>query len=215
MKFQKNPSNQRVTPPRFTLIKSIACGLALLASGQAFAGVYFSNGNIADADLSSPTNWFDDACAGSTPSGTFSLTGAVGDRITICTGSSLNLSTAVTLKATTVLFNGGTWGGSGLKLGAGDKVIQNFNMGTPITIPLLDLSLMAAGDNIDFNGPDPVIFTSVTDRSLECPVGTPYNGTAITGGTTCTVGAAVVTPSVSAPIFSTKEKPAVFSEEVK
>jgi len=187
----------------------------LLASGQAFAGVYFSNGNIADADLSSPTNWFDDACAGSTPSGTFSLTGAVGDRITICTGSSLNLSTAVTLKATTVLFNGGTWGGSGLKLGAGDKVIQNFNMGTPITIPLLDLSLMAAGDNIDFNSPDPVIFTSVTDRSLECPVGTPYNGTAITGGTTCTVGAAVVTPSVSAPIFSTKEKPAVFSEEVK
>jgi len=84
------------------------------------------------------------------------------------------------------------------------------------TIPNLDLSLMTTGRTITIVAPGQnVTFTNVAGRSLECPVGTPYNGTAITGGTTCTVGAAVVTPSVSAPIFSTKEKPAVFSEEVK
>jgi len=84
------------------------------------------------------------------------------------------------------------------------------------TIPNLDLSLMTTGRTITIVAPGQnVTFTNVAGRSLECPVGTPYNGTAITGGTICTVGAAVVTPSVSAPIFSTKEKPAVFSEEVK
>ena len=198
----------------------MACGLALLASGQAFAGQYFSTSNIVDADLSDPANWFDDGCAGSTPSTAFSLTGAPVDRITICAGHTLSLTTGVTLKATTVVISGtwaGTGTGSGIKFSGGDKVIMN-NSGATLTIPSLDLSLMSAGNNIQISGVlDPTIFASVTGKSLECPSGTPYNGgtTSIPAMTTCTVAAAAVNNSVSAPIFSTKEKPAVFSEEVK
>jgi len=200
----------------------MACGLALLASGQAFAAMYFSNDvAIADTDLGSTAtgNWFDDGCpgTGSNVPASISLTGAAGDRITICNGTSLNLSTAATLNATTLVFaDGAAWGGSGLKLGAGDKIIQNFNMVT-LTITSLDLSDMAAGDEIQMNGLASMIFTNVTGKSLECPSGTPYNGgtTSIPAMTTCTVVAAAVNNSVSAPIFSTKEKPAVFSEEVK
>ena len=215
MKSQKHPSVQRVTPPRFILIKSMACGLALLASGQAFASEYFSTSNIVDADLASPANWFDDGCAGSNIPASISLTGASMDRITICAGHSLDLSTA-TLNATLRIL--GTWGvtGTGIKFGAGNKAIHNFS-GATITIPSLNLSLMAAGATIGFNGTDPMIFTNVTGKSLECPSGTPYNGgtTQIASPKTCTVVAAAVNNSVSAPIFSTKEKPAVFSEEVK
>jgi len=200
----------------------MACGLALLASGQAFAGQYFSTSNIVDADLGSTAtaNWFDNGCAGSGGNNvpaSISLTGAA-DWITICAGHSLDLSTGVTtLDATLRIL--GTWGvtGTGLKLGAGNKAIHNFSSAT-ITIPSLDLSLMAAGATISFNGTDPMIFTSVTGKSLECPAGTPYTGgtTQIASPKTCTVvAAAAVNNSVSAPIFSTKEKPAVFSEEVK
>ncbi len=198
----------------------MACGLALLASGQAFAVTYFSNANtIADNDLSSPTNWFDNNCpafGGNNVPVSISL--GAGDRITICSGHSLSLSTGVTLGAGSVVFDGGTWTGTmigkGIKFSAGNKVIVN--TGGALTIPLLDISLMAAGNTIFINM-GPVIFTSVTGKSLECPSGTAYNGgtTQIAPGTTCTVAAAAVNNSVSAPIFSTKEKPAVFSEEVK
>jgi len=199
----------------------VACGLALLASGQAFAAMYFSNGNIADGDLSSPTNWFDDGCpgTGSNVPTSISLTGAPGDRITICTGHSLELTTAVTLKATTLVFaDGGTWGGSGgIKLSAGEKIIQNFTAGT-LTIPSLDLSLMTAGDEIQMNGTASMIFTGVTGKSLECPSGTAYTGgtTPIPTMTTCTVVAGGGGGgAVSAPIFSIKGEVAIFSEEVK
>jgi len=201
----------------------MACGLALLASGQAFAGTYSSNGNIVDADLSSPNNWRDDGCGGSSVPTSISLTGAAADSIAICATHSLSLSTGVTLEATTLVIAGtwaGTGTGSGIKFSAGNKFIRNFSMGT-LTITSLDLSLMALGDEIQFTGSNPVIFTSVAGgKSLSC---TPSGGTAATytagnaiaAITSCIVAVAAVNNSVSAPIFSTKEKPAVFSEEVK
>ena len=74
-----------------------------------------------------------------------------------------------------------------------------------------------------------VIFKVPSTQTLQIPAATTgcvATGYTFTGGlmtgtatatdnVTCTVPPATVTPSVSAPIFSTKEKPAVFSEEVK
>jgi len=206
----------------------MACGLALLASGQAFAGDYYSSadantlndvGNIVDADLSSPTNWFDDGCydgGGSHVPTSISLTGVASDRITICAKNSLNLSTAVTLEATTLFFDGGTWGGTGIKFGAGNKIIHNDN-GEILTITLLDLSVMKIGESITIRM-EPVKFSAVTptNKGLSCGgAGAYIPGNAIPINTGCQVIAVTPPPAVSAPIFSTKEKPAVFSEEVK
>ena len=74
-----------------------------------------------------------------------------------------------------------------------------------------------------------VVFKVPSTQTLQIPAATTgcvATGYTFTGGlmtgtatatdnVTCTVPPATVTPSVSAPIFSTKEKPAVFSEEVK
>ena len=93
------------------------------------------------------------------------------------------------------------------------------------TIPYLNVSLMttpgrtitiaASGQNVTFTNP-------VVGGSLSCtPTGgaaaTYTAGAALTPGTVCTVtaGGGGGGGTVSAPIFSTKEKPAVFSEEVK
>ena len=197
----------------------MACGLALLASGQAFATTYYSGATpIVDADLTNGTKWKSGACGGAAGTGTISMTNA--DIVIVCNGHSLNLSSA-TVSAGKITFISGTpqatWGGTLLKFGAGSKVIENYNSSLP-TIAL-NISNMIAANTIYISsfGGNSVTFSSVTGRSLECPAGTPYTGgtTPIAAGTTCVVGAVTVTPSVSAPIFSTKEKPAVFSEEVK
>jgi hypothetical protein len=204
----------------------MACGLALLASGQAFAANYASSANIVAADLTSPTNWKDSNCAGMA-STTISIMNE--DAVTICPTHTLNLSTNDTLDAYMLVFNTGSWAGSGLKFGpvgtGFDKMIMN-QSGSAMTITSLDLSAMDIGNKITiteqaFSGlGKTVTFTNVVGKSLSCtPSGgsaAAYSpGTPIAVGTICAVVAAAVNNSVSAPIFSTKEKPAVFSEEVK
>ena len=205
----------------------MACGLALLASGQAFAASYSRVGSstIADTDLTNGTMWIDNAttCGMSPPAavgGTIAMTNA--DTVIICVGHSLNLTTAATFSAGTLVFElgaggdpSGTWIGARLQFSAGSKTISNGNTSLPAIA--LDISSMAIGDTITI-GTNPVTFSSITPntKGLECPTGTPYTpGSAVAAPKICSVVAVTVTPSVSAPIFSTKEKPAVFSEEVK
>jgi len=206
----------------------VVCGLALLASGQAFAASYSRVGSstIADADLTDGTMWIDNAmtCGMSPPAavgGTIAMTNA--DTVIICVGHSLNLTTAATFGAGTLEFelgppgdpSGTTGAGAGLKFSIGNKTISNGNTSLPAIA--LDISSMAIGDTITI-GTNPVTFSSITPntKGLECPTGTPYTpGSAVAAPKICSVVAVTVTPSVSAPIFSTKEKPAVFSEEVK
>jgi hypothetical protein len=204
----------------------MACGLALLASGQAFAGDYYSTGNIADADLASTPvgNWFNDGCpptggTGSTAPASISLTGTMLDMVTICAGHSLNLTTGAILNSMFLTFTAtGTWGGTGLKFGAGNKTISNGNTSLPAIA--LNISSMGIGETIRIST-SPVTFSSIapTNKALNCGGSAAYStGTPIAANTTCTVTVAIVPPTppaVSAPIFSTKEKPAVFSEEVK
>jgi len=148
------------------------------------------------------------------------------DTVIVCAGHSLNLTTAATFSAGTLVFELGAGGdpsgttgagagaGAGLKFSAGSKTISNGNTSLPAIA--LDISSMAIGNTITI-GTNPVTFSSIAGgKSLECPSGTAYTpNTAIAANTTCTVVAAAVNNSVSAPIFSTKEKSAVFSEEVK
>ncbi len=201
----------------------MACGLALLASGQAFATTYYSGATpIVDADLTNGTKWKSGACGGAAGTGTISMTNA--DIVIVCNGHSLNLSSA-TVSAGKITFISGTpqatWGGTLLKFGAGSKVIENYNSSLP-TIAL-NISNMIAANTIYISsfGGNSVTFSSVTGRSLECPAGTPYTaGNPIAANTSCVVGAVVGGGgggggATSAPIFSTQEKPAVFSEEVK
>jgi len=192
----------------------MACGLALLASGQAFAlPYYYSLSNISDADLIDGTKWATGSCADPAGSGAIAMTST--NNLIVCPGYSLNLSSAVTVNVAYLVFNtSATWAGAGLKFSAGNKTIVNQNA-TAVTITSLSLSAMNTGESIAIQM-GPVKFNGVTGKSLECPAGTPYTvGNPIAASTTCAVGAVVVTNSVSAPIFSTKEKPAVFSEEVK
>jgi hypothetical protein len=195
----------------------MACGLALLASGQVFATDFFSaTATILDADLANSNKWAN-GCAGGTP-GVPNTPPTSSDKILVCSGHSLNLSSAATVNAGTLTFGlSGTWGGTGLKFGAGNKRIQNYNSSLP-TIAL-NISSMITGNQITITPNNSIVFSSVTGGSLTCtPAGgsaASYTaGTPIAADTTCTVAAAPP-PTVSAPIFSTQEKPAVFSEEVK
>jgi len=93
------------------------------------------------------------------------------------------------------------------------KTIPNLNLSL-MTTPGRTITIHASGQN--------VTFANVAGGSLSC---TPTGGAAaayttgqpIAPGTVCTVtaGGGGGGGTVSAPIFSTKEKPAVFSEEVK
>ena len=203
----------------------MACGLALLASGQAFAASYSRVGSSTITDLTNGTMWIDNAmtCGMSPPAavgGTIAMGNA--DTVIVCAGHSLNLTTAATFSAGTLVFElgaggdpSGTWIGARLQFSAGSKTISNGNTSLPAIA--LDISSMAIGDTITI-GTNPVTFSSITPntKGLECPTGTPYTpGSAVAAPKICSVVAVTVTPSVSAPIFSTKEKPAVFSEEVK
>jgi len=187
----------------------MACGLALLASGQAMARTdYFSATNITGADLTSPTNWrTGNACGGSTTPATINLTNA--DGLIIC-GHSLTLAATNTVAAWYLGFSGtgATLSGT-LKFDSNNKTIVIAAAGS-VAIPTLDLSSMALGNTIDIQLAalgDAISFTNVTGKSLECPSGTPYGaGTAITNTTggfitvTCTVVATSSTPPISAPI---------------
>ena len=205
----------------------MACGLALLASGQAFAATFATKESpttiTSAGDLSDPTKWVNSSCGGSTLT-TVNITNA--DMIIICSGDSLNLSTTVTLEAATIKFFGGTWGGTGLKFAGAGGFKTIINVGGTTKTFALDLSAMTAGTDSIAIGEESglpssgVTFSSITPntKGLDCGGGAYSPGTPIAAGTTCTVTVAIVLPTppaVSAPIFSTKEKPAVFSEEVK
>ena len=204
----------------------MACGLALLASGQAFAADYSHIGTpIVDADLTDGTKWINNAMTcgtGTAVGGTITM--ALADTVIVCVTHSLNLTSAGVFRAGTLVFDslGGTWGGSALWFSAGSKTIVNQNT-APIAITSLGLGFMAPGTNIAIqSGPVRFLEIKPTSRGLNC---TPTGGTSadyiagdiIAAGTTCQVTAVTPPPppAVSAPIFSTKEKPAVFSEEVK
>jgi len=225
MKSQKHPSDQRLTPPRFILIKSMVCGLALLASGQAFAAATYSSAAspIVDGYLNNLTAWSTSGCTTITePTTGFPMTSA--DAIVVCDGHTLNLTSAV-VTAGFISFKAGTpagtWGGTALKPDA-DIYIENYNASLP-AIPL-DVSSMTSGQKVSIYesiAPDslPVKFSPVAGGSLSCN-GSPYTlGDPVGAGIDCTItlssGGGGGGGTVSAPIFSTKEKPAVFSEEVK
>jgi len=157
---------------------------------------------------------------------TFAITAT--DIVRVCAGHSLNLTSA-TFSANTLVFDSastpggerGTWGGTLLKFGAGNKQIANYNPSLPSIA--LNISSMTTGDTIytDRYG-YPIIFSSVTGGSLSCTStggsAVAYNpGDEITANITCTVtvGGDSSSGAVSAPIFSIQEKPAIFSEEVK
>ena len=203
MNSSKTPTLSTTYPPHFNLIKSMACGLALLASGQAMARTdYFSATNITGADLTSPTNWrTGNACGGSTTPATINLTNA--DGLIIC-GHSLTLAATNTVAAWYLGFSGtgATLSGT-LKFDSNNKTIVIAAAGS-VAITTLDLSSMALGNTIDIQliAPgDAISFTNVTGRSLECPSGTAYvAGTAITTNKTCTVVAAAAPPPINAPI---------------
>jgi len=93
MKSQKHPSDQRVTPPRFTLIKSMVCGLALLASGQAMAGNQYSTGNV--TDFTTAANW-DDIAAGCPGTATATVAPTVFDTFNICDTHTITLGAPAT-----------------------------------------------------------------------------------------------------------------------
>jgi hypothetical protein len=175
----------------------MACGLALLASGQAMAANYASSANITAADLASVTNWLDGNCLGSAAS-TISLSSA--DTLVICGGHSLTLGSGDTLVVVRLVFtngNGasavGTFSGT-LKFDSGNKIIVHDGTGVR-SIGTLDLSVMATGNTITIDGGGSggsVAFGSVTGKNLECPASTAYTaGSSIAAGTVCTVGAVV------------------------
>ncbi len=223
MKFQKHSSDQRVTPPCFILIKSMACGLALLVSGQVFATNYYSLSNIGSAnDFTLGSKWTTSSCGGGAVGGT--ITPSAGDYFDICAGYSLTLAATDVVNFAAIRFNASTtWTASGvLKFSSGNKFIQSYN--SSLSAIALNVSSMTIGNTITIvSGPSSayksITFSSVTGGSLSCVGGSSVTtyipGNPISPGTTCTVAAAAVNNSVSAPIFSTKEKPAVFSEEVK
>ena len=203
----------------------MACGLALLASGQAFAGVTYSSASspIIDSYLTNLTAWSTTGCTPITaPASGFPMTSA--DAIVVCDGHSLNLTSAV-VTAGMISFKAGTppgtWGGTGVLKPDGDIIIENYN--ASLAIPL-DVSSMTNGQKVSIyytTGPDslPVKFSSVAGGSLSCN-GSAYTlGDPISAGIDCIItlssGGGGGGGTVSAPIFSTKEKPAVFSEEVK
>ena len=202
----------------------MACGLALLASGQAFAADYSHIGTpIVDADLTDGTKWINNAMTcgtGTAVGGTITM--ALADTVIVCVTHSLNLTSAGVFRAGTLVFDslGGTWGGSALWFSAGSKTIVNQNT-APIAITSLGLGFMAPGTNIAIqSGPVRFVEIKPSSRGLNCTSGGAdyMAGDIITAGTTCQVVAVIpppTPPAVSAPIFSTKEKPAVFSEEVK
>jgi len=185
----------------------MACGLALLASGQATATDYFSATNITGADLTSPTNWrTGGGCSGTTTPSAISLTNA--DGLFMC-GHSLTLAATNTVAAGLLAFGTGATLSGTLKFDSNNKTIV-ITAGESVTIPTLDLSSMALGNTIAITlaAPgDAISFTNVTGRSLECPLNTPYGaGTAITNTTgafttkICTVVAAAALPPINAPI---------------
>ena len=191
-----------------------------MASGQAFAVATYSrvgaSAVIVDTDLTNGTMWINNAmtCGTGTAVGGTSFAMTSADTLVICGTQSLNLSAAA-IDASALAFETG-WVGtvSGLKFGAGNKTLVNASGGT-LTIASLSLSAMTTGNTIAIQAGS-VIFTGVTGGSLACPSGTAYTpNTAIAANTTCTVTVTPPPPAVSAPFFSTKEKPAVFSEEVK
>jgi len=126
------------------------------------------------------------------------------------TGGVLTLSSANVVGDDVTLDTGGTIAGT-LKFTSGDKAITATDAAK--TIPTLDVSGMAANDTITING-NSVTFSSVYGGALKClatGVTTDYTpGTAVAATGVCTV-----TIATSVPVFSTKELPKVFAEEVK
>jgi len=257
MKSQKHPSDQRVTPPRFTLIKSMACGLALLASGQAWAATY---SQVGFAGLTGSSN------NDTTPvAGTISNANGSGVGITVAAlsgfvsgavlGAPANFAVpqssaltftfsepvtnvklyikAVSYNATSVDEYLHTFKVNGSTLTTLPAVVAYSAGGAEATVTL---SSVTTGGSNRTAGTAPAALPAYSGGPTDNGGGiitfpgasiTSVGYTAQTVGSTGATGVMVIAqidfdytpappaPPVSAPIFSTKEKPAVFSEEVK
>ncbi len=203
MNLSKTSTLSTSYPPRFTLIKSMACGLALLASGQAFAAgtVYYSLGNITAADLTNGPSW---SAAGSTMCGASQGSGGISpdqtDIMAMCNSNSLTLDTGTTFSAGELVFLHTSSFSGGLKLSAGSKTIAN-RTSSILTIPTLDFSLMNVSETISItsstgNGMKFTTPSGGSGKRLECPSGAIYSGgSTIAPGITCTIVTVPLAPT--------------------
>jgi hypothetical protein len=203
----------------FTRLSSaLVMGMALLASGQAFATGYSyrSLSNIASAaDFTDGTKWTMGGCGGAAVGST--ITPASVDFFTLCAGNSLTLAVTDVVNFMLLEFDPtGIWAGGVLKFSSGNKIIVNFN--SPLAPIALNISSMATGDTITIHAASSstVTFSSVTGGSLSCG-GTAYTaGNPIAAGTTCTVTVVAAPPAVSAPLdFDFNKSSKVFTTDVK
>jgi len=176
----------------------MACGLALLASGQVFAA-YYSRGDISDGDLTFGPSWNGPGqCAHPQLSGAISLVQA--DIVSMCSNHNIYLNTIVFSAGTLWFVTGATGTISGtVKFSSGNKVIGV----RTASVFDLDISLMSINDtiyvqlgNVTFN-----TVSTGTGKKLQCPSGTDYvAGNPIGVGITCKVVSTSSTPPTSAPI---------------
>jgi len=211
---------------------TIEAGATLTLSGAATSGGNITNAgtlvlgaNTLTMPASSTLNNTGTFTAGT---GTVAFGGA-GTITGTLTLNNVTSTSTLAISATTATINGNvTIGGSvtgGLKLSAANHGITATAVAT---IPTISAAAMTVGQTITFTPPTTAgqavtvtAFTAPTTPGtgviLTCSGGTVTGATsspliAQTGNYVCTKNA---TTTVSAPIFSTKEKPTVFSEEVK
>jgi len=196
-----------------TLTNTAAGTITIGSGGISFAGA----GTLAN------TGTFTPGTGTVTFGGNASITGTIPLNNLTVTGT-LAIPNTATIAGNVSIGGAVTAAGNGLKL-------TNANHGITATavaaISKLDTASMTAGKTITFTPPTTagqavavtgftVPTTPSTGVILTCSGGTVTGVTSPlisqTGSYTCTKSA---TTTVSAPIFSTKEKPAVFSEEVK
>ena len=181
----------------------MACGLALLASGQAFAGtVYYSLGNITAADLTNGPSWSGPITCGTTWNSAYTGTISLGqtDIVALCFGHILTLTTTDIFSAGELVFLDTSSFSGGLKFSTGSKTIGN-RTSSVLTIPTLDFSLMNVSETISItsNTGNGMKFTTPSGgngKGLGCPSGTPYSGgSTVAPGTTCTIVTVPLAPT--------------------
>jgi hypothetical protein len=146
---------------------------------------------------------------------------SLGGGVTV-TGGALTLAAANVVTGNVSLSGGAIAAGSTLKVNNGAHTISTT---TSTTIPTLDISSVATGGTIVFSpsAGTTLSITNITTSAggtvtLTCTGGT-GSAASVVNPATVTSYTCIVPPAggggVSAPIFSTKEKAAVFGQEVK
>jgi len=182
----------------------MACGLALLASGQAFAAgaVYYSVGDTTAANLTNGSSWRPSECSfkGYNPPGSGLISQDQTDIVALCFGHILTLTTTNIFSAGELVFLDTSSFSGGLKFSTGSKTIGN-RTSSVLTIPTLDFSLMNVSETISItsNTGNGMKFTTPSGgngKGLGCPSGTPYSGgSTVAPGTTCTIVTVPLAPT--------------------